>query len=370
MKNLKAKLLLLLSLLLLCVSVFGVSAMAEETLPDEASSVLTYEGMLARTKDASGIRSLFRIDKAALAALTGQGYRVEIGAVMGVASLDGTAYNTVSDLSVIANGSAGYVATAERATAIVVYSSAGASYASNRFLTSDDAAYTFAYTTIFSEKFENATYYEAEFCYRGFVVLTKNGVTTILYTDGIGDVLGDEVSLVELISYFVTGGYTGDKAEEYAALPKFHETVSKVGFNFDADALSGTYEATSVKTASDGTAYRQLKKGEYAGGAVTLTTPTYTRPGIYEVEFTYVTNGVAVSSFAFRNNSANKNNTDYTSTASAGTATFFSVAAGATTTDAVDPTAASLQKVKLTAILVSGANSITGYRRAAARKAP
>ena len=362
MKNLKTRLSLFLAFFLTFTLFIGFQSVSADNAVEEAkANVLTYEGMLARTTGNSGIRSLYRIDRAALNTLLENDYTIEIGASMAAAKIGGTEYRSVTDLTVKQDAEKGYVPEKANVGTVVVYSSTGADYATNKFVSSNSAEYKFAFTTVFGEDYENATYYNAEFCYRGFVALTKDGETEIIYVDADGANFGNSISLYEIVGYFVSGDYTGDKAEEYASLPKFHEIVSKVGFSFDVNELTGTINAVDVKKSSDGTEYRLLKKGETSGGAIKIKTPTYTRPGIYEVEITYATNGVAVSSFSFRNNSANKNNKDYTSTATAGTATFFSVAAGAATTDTVDPTQSNISTVKLTSILVKGANSITAY---------
>ena len=74
MKNQKTKisLLLLLVLMLALFAGFGTAAEGNE-VEDAKASVLTYEGMLARTTGDSGIRSMFRIDRAALKTLEENG---------------------------------------------------------------------------------------------------------------------------------------------------------------------------------------------------------------------------------------------------------------------------------------------------------
>ena len=133
------------------------------------------------------------------------------------------------------------VSAANRAAVVVVYSSkAEVTYDTNKYVSSNASEYKFAFTTIFSEAYENSTYYNADFCYRGFVALTKDGVTDIIYVDADGALLGSEISLYEIVSYFISGAYQGEKAEEYASLPKFHEVVDAVEIReyFPKDSFS------------------------------------------------------------------------------------------------------------------------------------
>lgn len=346
----------------LCVSTAFVVAAEGEATPD-AQTVLSYAGMSARKNGNSGLRSTYSLDFTAASALVDAGYTVEVGAIMGIARMDGVAYNSIEDLTVVTHATKGYVAEAAKSAAITVWSSADADYATNLFNARNGQSGMFTFTTVYSAAYDTKLYYEIEMCYRGFVALTKNGETTVTYVDATGENFGDEASIYEVVSYFVTGSYDGDDAEELRALPKFHRIMSTVGFDFDATELTGTKAAEALQTASDGTSYREFKKGENntTGGSVKLTTPSYTVPGIYEVEIDYLTNGAAVASFSFRNNSAKSTNKDFTTTATAGTATFFGLSAEGSVAATIDPTASAVKTVKLTSLLVSGANSITGY---------
>ena len=279
MKNLKTKLSLLLALVLSFALFIGFQSVSADAVSDARANVLTYEGMLARTVGDSGIRSLFRIDRAALKTLEDNGYTVEIGALMSAAH-----YNKAEDLAVVADAEKGYVPTTEKTLSIVVYSSSGADYATNKYISANAAEYTFAYTTIFSEEYETAEYYSLEFCYRAFLVLTKGGVTTIEYVDTEGEVFDDSVSLYDVVKYFVSGGYTGEKAEEYANLEKFHTIVDAV----ESAPSEGpnVYEYFPKDSVS---ADKLLSDGETLH--VTTTAHTFTvnvaKAGIYGVKMKY-----------------------------------------------------------------------------------
>ena len=230
MKNLKSRLSLVLVFVLALALSLGFSAtVSADAVSDARANVLTYEGMLARTTGDSGIRSLFSIDKQALATLEGSGYTVEIGASMAAAKVGDQVKYSVSDLSVVADSEKGYVSTKANVATVVVYSSKNdATYATNKYVSETASTYKFAFTTLFSETYETSEYYTAEFCYRGFIALTKDGETEIVYADAKGSTFGDSISLYEIVSYFVSGEYTGEKAEEYANLGKFQDIVEVV----------------------------------------------------------------------------------------------------------------------------------------------
>ena len=230
MKNLKTRFSLLLALILSLSLIVGFGVMAEEAAVEDATAnVLTYEGMLARTKGDSGIRSMFTINKDALETLKNAGYTVEIGAIMGLSKLNGNSYFTVNDLTVKSDGEKGFVAEKDNLAVVVVYSSTGADYATNKYVVETGSQCKFAFTTLFSEGYENALYYTAEFCYRGFIALTKDDATNLIYVDADGEVLGDSISLYEVVSYFVSD-YAGPKAEEaeYQSLEKFQNIEDAV----------------------------------------------------------------------------------------------------------------------------------------------
>ena len=297
MRTLKAKLSFLLVFLFAFTFFVGFRSMAAGNAVEEAkANVLTYEGMLARTVGNSGIRSLYHIDRAALATLLENGYTVEIGASMGTASLNGTRYNKVTDLTVVADAEKGYVSTADNAAAVVVYSSVDAAYATNKYVSQNASEYKFAFTTIFSESYENVTYYNTEFCYRGFVALTKDGTTEILYVDADGETFGSDISLYEIVSYFVSGAYQGEKAEEYASLPKFHSIVEAVRIfeYFPKDTVSAD------KLLSDGETLH-----------VTTSNHNFTvkaaRAGFYAVKMKYNAKNVQIGAVTIKNNTASVN---------------------------------------------------------------
>ena len=310
MKNLKTRLSLLLVFVFAFAFAFGFQSMAAgDAVEDAKASVLTYEGMLARTTGDSGLRSMFRIDKAALATLEGAGYTVEIGATMGTSYFDGTKYNKVSDLAVTADAEKGYVTTAEKAVAVVVYSSTGADYATNKYAVLNANEYKFAFTTLFSETYETAEYYTAEFCYRGFLALTKDGVTDVIYVDADGALLGDSISLYEIVEYFVSGDYTGEKAEEFLENPKFLGIVETVKTEYP-DIVPGVPPVPTVKNVYEYfpkdsvSADKLLADGETL--LVNQTAHTFTvnvaKAGVYGVKLKYNSKNARVGYVMLKNN--------------------------------------------------------------------
>ena len=292
MRTLKAKLSFLLVFLFAFTFFVGFRSMAAGNAVEEAkANVLTYEGMMARTVGNSGIRSLYRIDRASIDTLLENGYTVEIGASMGVAYLNGVAYNKVTDLTVKADAEKGYVSTAKGAGTVIVYSSEDAAYATNKYVSKSEDESKFAFTTIFSEEYENSTYYNVEFCYRGFVALTKDGTTEILYVDADGATFGSDISLYEIVSYFVSGAYQGEKAEEYASLPKFHSIVEAVRIfeYFPKDTVSAD------KLLSD-KATLHVTTNEHAF------TVKAARAGFYAVKMKYNAKNVQIGAVTIKNN--------------------------------------------------------------------
>ena len=78
----------------LCVFVlafclFAVPAYAEGDVYT-ADDVLHYDGLATRVQKGTGIRSLWKVDRAKITALENEGYTVSFGAVMAVAEYDGT----------------------------------------------------------------------------------------------------------------------------------------------------------------------------------------------------------------------------------------------------------------------------------------
>ena len=295
MKNQKTKISLLLLLVLMLALFVGFGTAAEgNEVEDAKASVLTYEGMLARTTGDSGIRSMFRIDRAALAVLEENGYTVEIGASMGVSKWGGENYNTVKDLTVVADAEKGYVCKASGTGTVVVYSSKEeVTYATNKYVAQNANEYKFAFTTLFSEQYENVAYYNAEFCYRGFVALTKDGVTVLNYVDADGEQLGNSISLYDIVKYFVSGEYTGEKAEEYATLPKFLSVVDAVEIieYFPKDSVS------EDKLLSD-KATLHVTTNEHAF------TVKAAREGFYAVKLKYNAKNAQIGAVTVRNNTA------------------------------------------------------------------
>ena len=191
------KLLAILTALVLSVT-FCVTALASEPSAD-IGDVLSYTGLSTRVGgEKPGIRSLWRADKAAVAALEADGYTVAFGAVMGVAktggvtvTLDGTADGTpvTARALEVTKDANGYTANTKAAAAVTVYETGEPSYATNRFNYSNESAWGFAFTTVWNgEEMRTAEVYEGtELVYTGFVALTKNGVTEYAYSYAEGE---------------------------------------------------------------------------------------------------------------------------------------------------------------------------------------
>lgn len=206
---------LLLAVMLCSVFLSSLPALASE--PDTAEEIITYEGLAARYKEEPGIRSLFRVDQAAVKALEAKGYTVAYGAMMGIGEKRGESRYTADNMKV-KKTEAGFVNdTAEDSyvAAVTVYATkengVRPDYATMRFLTYSATEATFAYTTVFSEGYQTADAYKGYgLVYCAFLALTKDGNTTITYTRAAGDVFGSAdgeygaaTTLYELSDYFL-----------------------------------------------------------------------------------------------------------------------------------------------------------------------
>lgn len=162
----------------LCTAVLSLTSFASE---EGEGLPISYVGMSLRLKnDAPGMRAVYSVDLSEIKALEDQGYTVEFGAVSGAVS-DKTAFRSPTDLTV-AKTSSGYVAP-EGSTAVCVYSSASSSYATNKFVTYDEAnaTATYAYTIFYRPDRQTAADFRTGIVNAGFVCIEKDGNSSIHY---------------------------------------------------------------------------------------------------------------------------------------------------------------------------------------------
>ena len=225
------KLLVLLTFVVLLFA-FAIPTAAEsvETLAEDA---LVYEGIQARLKgDIPGIRSLYTVSDAKIAALEAQGYTVVYGGIMGIADYYGTAYNTYETLTVTyENGEA--VTSAKGGKAVAVYVTGGGGSEAYTSRDAEAGTKSFAFTTMFGG---NAYQTKESFtgialCYRGYLlVLDGEGNTVYTKYDAVpedtvwkrGGVRGN-VSVHTVADYFTT-----HSVEESIQYNKLLHTVLRV----------------------------------------------------------------------------------------------------------------------------------------------
>ncbi len=174
-------------LFIIIFAVFAFPSAAEDTPEALAERVLSYEETAPHLVDAGGIRSLYRVDRAAVAALEAEGYTVAYGAVMGIGTRDGVAVNTTRSLAVSGSAKEGYRTENPHAKAVVVYATGSPSYADGRHL--DETQTAFAYTTAYAEA--DASDYAVGMVYTGFVAVTdQSGAQTVVYDYAENDLFG------------------------------------------------------------------------------------------------------------------------------------------------------------------------------------
>ena len=185
---------LLFFLLLMLVLIFTVSVSAEDTATQEADAVLTAEPLVPYTEALGGVRSIYSVNRGAVAALEAKGYTVVYGAVMARGDKDGVSINTAKSLSVHGNASEGYTVNNSHAAIVVVYATGNRGYVTGRYL--DESKSSFAFTT--AHKAADSGAYSSKMVYVGFVAVTdKSGKQSIVYD------YAEEISALSLADRFV-----------------------------------------------------------------------------------------------------------------------------------------------------------------------
>lgn len=282
----KKILLLVMTLLLLCVTLIFPSCAADpssafgEEDTAVAETILGYMGVSARVKgDGYGIRSVWNVNKANIAALEAKGYTVTVGAIMGISEVSGNVINATSDsLTVIPKDYLGVVTENSNAAALVVYATGGASYASDLWLTHNASSGSFAFTTTFKNGTAAKAYFEMKLVYRGYVILAKDGNAEIFYTDAVptDGKLSEQISLLALSSYFMND-YDGVNAALYKTADKICEVVAMCGSAYSM--ASGTCTKNSMLL-SDG---KSVLLGSATANKCTVTVDVI-RSGFYRIE--------------------------------------------------------------------------------------
>ena len=153
-----------------------------------AAELLDFEGYAVRNLEYNGIRSIYTINEEKLAELEAAGYSVEFGALLAIA--DGrTADEIVGEVA--ANGD--FAASVERALTVKVYD--GGSYTGKYFKNDATGEKQFACTITFKGDLANEANLTTDLIFRSYVVLTKDGETTVVYPDNTSKTFDNELSL-------------------------------------------------------------------------------------------------------------------------------------------------------------------------------
>ncbi len=258
----KALSLFLIGILLVCFTTVFVSANEAQNDTVTAADVMTYAGIAARVKgDYPGIRSIYNIDKDAVAELEAKGYTVAYGAIMaigekdGVIQKDGDVDRSAATLAVTKTDG-GYVAVNGQASAVTVYETGNPAYATGVYVSDTAKSASFAFTTVYAkESSQNKTKYEYGLCYAGFVALTKDGETTYTYVCAEGDLFGKEdatygvhATVAEVSEYFIND-YRASETDEksiFAENAVLRRTVATVGIAVSIDDMTARGTATML----------------------------------------------------------------------------------------------------------------------------
>ena len=191
--------------LVLLLSLFLLPTVASaKDVTARAEDVLTYRALDVRLDGEGGIRSLYKVNKDAVAALEADGYTVAYGAMM-ARIVDGASARTA--LTVTGDAQAGYSVSGENAALVVVYATGAPAYARGIYL--DARKDAFAYTTAYSAA--NAEKYGAELVYAGFTAVTApDGTQSIVYDYAEDEYFGTDASA------FGTGASMAELADRFA----------------------------------------------------------------------------------------------------------------------------------------------------------
>lgn len=282
-----------------------------------AASSMRYLGLAARIAgEGMGIRSQYAVDMDALSVLASR-YRVTVGAIMAIGELNGETLREADGLTVEKDATRGYVASGSSASAVVVYDSDGADYASYLFNTASvSGERVFSYTTVYSEGWQNKTAYATiGLVYRGFLVLTVDETEYVFYFDQLGDLFGNEnatygksTTLAELATYFTTVYTDVNGTLLYAKNEKLRTVVT--------ETLTTDFTVTADQMTVFGSA-RKYAADEAAGTRASVVSPIGTgnglrftveaaRAGFYTVSFDMNTLGGYLHYLSLYNESLGK----------------------------------------------------------------
>ncbi len=288
---------LLFALLLLCA--LPAFCYADETA-SLADNVVEYEGVASRITTYPGLRSLWRMNKTAVASLEDMGYDVYVGSIMGIETVGGT-IRKPHDLAVAyQNGSVVLAKGIQNAAIVTVYAPDGAGTRLYTQETGNDAL--FAYTTIFSDAFRSAEYYELSLVYAAFTVLVdENGNATYYYDYPSGTELGYALDTYEkdgktfyagidlyTVSEYFVNRYEKADAQKFFENEVLRDVLFACGDISDLSSLDGFAKAASDKvTATVGN--RQVETVNFASGVQNMYSFRYTaeKAGYYDIALAY-----------------------------------------------------------------------------------
>ena len=288
---------LLITLSLLCI--FPVFACADDAA-SLADNVVEYEGVASRISSYPGLRSLWRMNKIAVASLEDMGYDVYVGSIMGIEMVGGTSRKP-HDLAVAyQNGSVVLAKGIQNAAIVTVYAPDGAGTRLYTQETGNEAL--FAYTTIFSDAFRSAEYYELSLVYAAFTVLVdENGNATYYYDYPSGTTLDyaldtyekDGISYYTGIDLYTVSEYFVNRYEEADAQRFFENDILSEVLRACGDlsdlSLLDSFAKAQTKSVVATVGQRRLDAINFASGVQNMYSFRYTaeKAGYYDIALAY-----------------------------------------------------------------------------------
>ena len=267
---------------------------------NEGDSVVEYVGVASRITKYPGLRSLWQMDKAAVAALEAEGYDVYVGSLMGVQKISGVTRRP-HDLSVVyKDGKVSLASGITNAASVTVYAPDGAG--TQLYTKENDSAAEFAFTTTFSSGTMNKDYYELSLIYAAFTVLVdESGNATYYYDYPSGTALDYALDTYEengvayyagidlyTVSEYFVNRYDKSDAQRFFENEILREVLFACGDISDLSSIDGFAKAATDKVVATVGA-RQIEVVNFAAGVQNTYSFRYTADvaGYYDIALAY-----------------------------------------------------------------------------------
>lgn len=207
-----------------------LDAKVDELTGYGAAQIVEFEGYQARNLDYNGLRALYTVNEEKLAEIEALGYEVEFGSILAIAN--GRAIEEIVG-SVVDGDLAASVANAK---SIKVYD--GGEYTGKYFVNKTTGETQFACTLTY--KGENAIKdnFISGVVLRPYVVVTKGGVSTVVYPDNSSDMFADGVSLQKVAKKYYDLGLGYNKLIQDALGKCGDLTINETPYTINGNNLA------------------------------------------------------------------------------------------------------------------------------------